>query len=109
MIASYYNTNGLKGEALVSANKKAERQEIMVTKIFASYKRLMTASEVHALYVATPGTKPNTPLQSIRRAISNLSSKEFNCYLKMTELKTEGIYGSPEHYYKIRDNQLKLF
>ena len=43
---------------------------------------------------------PNqVPITSIRRAMSNLQQEEK--LVKTTDTKT-GIYGAPEHYYRIR-------
>lgn len=97
---SYYNTNKLKSTDLQTAEKKAETQEKKVMSIFKSEKRKMTASDVLDIY------PDPAPLTSIRRAISNL--KELG-HLEKTEQMKTGIYGSPEHFYQLKNKQLNLF
>ena len=42
---------------------------------------------------------PDAPLTSVRRAMTNLTKDGL---LEKTELKAEGIYGRPEHFWKYK-------
>jgi hypothetical protein len=97
----YYNTNNLKAKRLIKALVKAKSQEDKVKIIFNCYGK-MTASEVWEFF-----DKTKTPLTSIRRAISNLSNLDFG-YLIITDEMKEGLFGMPEHYYKL-NNEPTLF
>lgn len=68
-------------------------QEQAVLKIFKDKKKL-SASEAWLLY----NKKDNTPITSIRRAITDLCSEG---ELVKTLKTKEGLYGKPEHIYKI--------
>lgn len=58
--------------------------------------RIAPPSQVHKLY--EQGTGSNTPLTSIRRAITNLCKRG---KLYMTDVQSPGIYGKPEYVWKI--------
>lgn len=94
----YYNTNNLKAKKLIAALVKAKAQEDKVKIIMNTYGK-MSASEVHEFFPKT------TPLTSIRRAMSDLQTDGF---LVITDEMKDGLFGSPEHYYKV-NNQLSLF
>ena len=96
----YYNTNNLKESELVVASKKTEKQKDIVKSMFLKRKTKMTASEVHRDFPKL------VPITSIRRAMSDLKNEGI---LKRTELLTEGLYGSPEHYYELSTGQLSIF
>ena len=95
----YYNTNNLQSKRLVQALVKAETQYQKVKIIMNTYGKL-TGSDVYEFF-----DKKKTPLTSIRRAMSDLQTDDFIIILDETK---EGIFGSPEHYYQVK-NQLKLF
>jgi Fe2+ or Zn2+ uptake regulation protein len=95
----YYNTNKLSGSDLIAAEKKTQKQEEIIRKLFLQRKK-MTASQVHELY------PNNVPLTSIRRAITNLKNE--GILVKLSE-KVPGMYGSPEHFYTVRSGQLSIF
>ena len=89
----YYNTNNEKGKTLNQSIAKTETQEEIIYKMFLKHKRL-SASSVWRMF----DEKTNTPLTSVRRAITNL------CYdkkLVKTEDKSIGVYGKKEHIYKL--------
>jgi hypothetical protein len=94
----FYNTIQLDNKKLITALLKADNQMQKVKIIFNAYGKL-TASEAHSFFPA------NVPLTSIRRAITDLQTEMF--VIKTDEMK-EGLYGMPEHYYKV-NNQLTLF
>ena len=90
---SYYNTNNEVGLELKESNKKAKTQEDAILDIFKISIRL-TASGAWLIY----NFKGNTPITSIRRAITNLCNE--GKLLKTPETKV-GIYGKSEHVYQI--------
>jgi predicted HTH transcriptional regulator len=97
----YFNTNKLSDEQVVVANQQTKKQEDIILNIFFQRKQKLTASDIYNIY-----NNPNTPLTSIRRGITNL--KNDGKLVKIDETKI-GIYGKPEHYYKLNQGQLKLF
>tara|TARA_R110002020_G_scaffold267311_3_gene482436 strand:+ start:1700 stop:2044 length:345 start_codon:yes stop_codon:yes gene_type:complete len=109
MESSYYNTNTEQGSELTKSNEKAKSQEEKILKIF-KIKNKLSASEAWAIY----DNKINTPITSIRRAITNLCS---DGELFKTNEKIIGIYGKKEHIYMLnkssffeeKPNQLTLF
>ena len=101
----YYNTTYEKGTPLVSFEQKAESQTLIVQELFKAHRRL-SASRCYVMYCTR--TKGNTPITSIRRAITNLANEGT---LQKTNKKQKGIYGRMEHVYEIvahPGKQLKL-
>lgn len=97
----FFNTTKTKGPLLKQFQQKTETQETIVLNIYRSQKKGLTPSEVYKNY-------PDriTPLTSIRRAITNLMN---NRKLVKTGIQREGIYGRPEHEYRIYTGQLQMF
>lgn len=87
----YYNTNNLKDETLSVAETKTERQEQKIRKLFGKFHK-MTPSDVFHHF-------QNTPITSVRRGITNLKNEGL---LEKTSEMKQGIFGSPEHYYKLK-------
>ena len=98
---SYFNTTNVAGTLLKKHENKAKSQEQVALNIFRKSKNGLTASEVFRQW-----PDMNTPLTSIRRAISNLLNDRF---LERTYLKRKGIYGRTEFVYTIYTGQTKLF
>ena len=95
---SYYNTTNETGDELLGFIGKAMNQAEVIIGIYqrAEHKSL-TPSDVWKLWAEyTRLTQP--PLTSIRRAISDL---ELNGKLIKTDLKKDGIYGRPEHFWRL--------
>ena len=90
---NYFNTNNETGERLKQSESKAEKQKQAILKIFQRWGKL-TASEAWKIF--DPQMK--TPLTSTRRAITNLC---YDVKLVKTKDRKMGLYGSPEHYYKL--------
>ena len=90
---NYYNTNKEFGDELKNSNTKAKSQEDAIMVLFRDRIKL-SASEVWHIY----DDKGNTPITSIRRAITNLYK---NGVLVKTDETKDGIYGKKEHIYKI--------
>ena len=100
---SYYNTNKLTSEECHEARKKCGRQEESILRLMnARYGVPMSPEEVlNALRWV------NTPLTSVRRAITNLTEKG---YLRKTNLMVMGMYGKPTHTWVVneRTEQMSL-
>ena len=90
---SYFNTNKEQGETLKSSNTKAKTQEDDVFAMFKEAEK-MSASEAWVIY----NLEGNTPLTSIRRAITNLCNQGV---LVKTDKTKKGLYGKSEHIYKV--------
>ena len=101
METQFYNTTNETGRMLTQSNKKANSQGVEVHAIFLKSSTGLTASEVYRRY-----PKKNTPLTSIRRAITNLANDKF---LVKTLQKRTGMYGKPEYVYELYTGQLNLF
>ena len=95
----YYNTTDQDEKFVKVETNKNKTQEELILDIFKLRGRL-TASDV-LKYFST-----NVPLTSIRRGISNLKGLGV---LKITLDTKLGIYGKPEKYYEVSDNQLIMF
>ena len=94
---NYYNTTSERGQELAKKKAKAKTQEDIVTMLFLSQAKL-TPSQCWSKYKIMTG-KINTPLTSIRRAITNLTNKDV---LIKTDEKMKGSYGSNEFFWKAR-------
>jgi tRNA(Ser,Leu) C12 N-acetylase TAN1 len=90
---TYYNTNNLDGKRLVDAIDNNTKQEDIVLMLFKKENRPMSASMVYELY-----DNSQTPLTSIRRAMTNLMTKR---HLKKTDSMVMGLYGKKEHLYAL--------
>jgi hypothetical protein len=91
----FYNTCSLTGENLVEANEKAKSQEQKILNLFlAGDGNGYTPSDV---LVKTPGLN-GAPITSVRRAMANLTK---DLHLVKTDEMRDGIYGKPEHIWKL--------
>jgi len=90
----YYNTNKEEGIDLEISLKNSKSQEVIILSIFKDNKEL-SASKAWSIY----NKNKNTPLTSIRRAITDLCTKG---ELIKTDKTVIGIYGKKEHIYKIK-------
>jgi|TARA_R100001082_G_scaffold35561_1_gene18555 predicted cupin superfamily sugar epimerase len=99
----YHNTNKLDRVAEKMQAEKNLNQEDIIYLIFkkSTFKKL-TPSEVWKYY---QGMKNNIPLTSVRRGMSNLMKEG---YLIKTNDTQSGLYGKPEHFYKLSQNRLNL-
>jgi len=87
---SYYNTTNEKGETLKRNKRKGKRQDEKLLEWFTNY-QYGTPSQAHACM-------PNSPLTSVRRAISSLTEKGL---LVKTDKKRVGPYGRHEYIWKL--------
>lgn len=95
MQTNYHNTTSLHGKEIKNAHVKAHTQKVKVLELYKSGNEY-TASDI---WIILCGPSTNTPITSIRRAITNLTNEEK--LVKTTNMKI-GIYGKPEYYYKLK-------
>ncbi len=87
MSKDYYNTINESGPILKKSSSKAKKQKEQILAIYKHTLRPMTPAEIWESY----GFKNNnTPLTSVRRAITNL---EADGLLKKTNIQKPGLYG----------------
>jgi len=89
MPSSFYNTTGLAGEQLERRIEHAQSQEERVQALF----------EAHPAAALTPfevqrAVLPGSPITSVRRAITNLTSEGV---LRKTDHQKEGPHGDPNY------------
>jgi hypothetical protein len=89
---SYHNTTNEPLQLQIQFEQISIDQEKEILRFFYAKKQL-TASECYQLY-----GKPEVPLTSIRRAITNLKNKG---NLIITNIKKIGFYGRPESVYQL--------
>jgi len=91
---SYHNTTDSSGQTLIEYNQKAQSQEEKILQFFQEHALAeYSPSEVHEYTYSR-----NTPLTSIRRAISNLTRQGF---LVKTTAQTKGYYGKLEYKWRL--------
>ena len=96
----YHNTNGLdRLNAKLQAGKNFNQEDLIYNIFQRSTFKSLTASEVWKHFKVIK----NVPLTSIRRGISNLQTEGY--LLKMDKTQT-GIYGKPEHHYRILQTKI---
>jgi len=98
---TYYNTTNLKGDTLAQERQTAKTQEDLIIKFFQRG-RLFRPSQL----ITMEALHPNTPITSIRRAMSDLTKKGI---LEKTTRKGFGPYGKREYYWRLKDRQKELF
>lgn len=91
---SYFQTTEKTVSELITAEKKAKRQEDIALEIF---KKNSPLSPSQALKIWCKGNKA-IPLTSLRRALSNLTRDGL---LVKTNILVDGMYGEREHLWKI--------
>lgn len=90
----FYNTIKLSGADLQLARDNSKSQEDFIKFIFKNQPDLeITPSQMLELF------GKNIPLTSVRRALTNLTNENF---LEKTEIMTEGLYGKPEHIWRLK-------
>ena len=91
MSERYYNTTKEPKEIRIKSEKNAKKQEDLILAIFRHFiDKPMTASDA---WKKSGLMDNNTPLTSIRRAITNLEKKG---KLEKTDILKDGLYGSPQ-------------
>ncbi len=90
----YFNTTSETGDVLKRSKEKCGRQEDEIAAMFEFYKQL-SPSQVYELY-----PDANTPITSIRRAITVLTDKKV---IEKTNQQVIGLYGKKEYVWKLRE------
>jgi hypothetical protein len=94
----YYNTTNLKLDDLKKEMFNAANQEQRIYKIFQGLPmKAAGPTTIHNLYVILYGKE--TPLTSIRRAITNLTNKG---KIEKTSNYTKGSYNKKEYIWKLK-------
>ena len=91
----HYNTTRLVGQEYANALCAAEAQEDRVHVLFQHYGALTPSVALEAYRVAC---HRDTPLTSIRRAISDLTDQG---KLEKTDVQAVGTYGKREHVWRL--------
>lgn len=98
----FYNTISLESSALKSASLNNLKQEEFITQIFRlNPVALISPSQVLRIY--NKYYQKNVPITSIRRAMSDLTSKDI---LRKTSVMVKGIFGKDEHCWCLKTNDL---
>ena len=91
----YYNTTNLKGDQLKKSQKKTVSQEQKILEIFNNHQIPLSPTDIFSNFFK------NTPLTSIRRALSNLTK---DGKLEKISKKKIGSYGKLEHCWKLTES-----
>jgi hypothetical protein len=101
---TYFDTSRVSDDDYVKYANKATGQAEKILKFFMKSKKEFTPSEIHMNLF-----DESTPITSIRRAMSNLSSasmkNNFNPPLQKLDKQKDGPYGRPEYYWKFKTKQ----
>jgi hypothetical protein len=98
---TFYNTINLCGEDLKEANAQAMKQEDLIAAIFTANRgQKISPSQMKEIISRNYGH--DWPLTSIRRGMTNLTLVSNGSILEKTDEKVPGIYGKPEHLWKLR-------
>ena len=99
---SYYNTTNLKGKELKDAEKKYLNQESIIHNTFLSVPHHeYTPFEIRDMLSIE---WKRYPITSVRRAINRLTEDGI---LIKTDIMRNGIYGSPNHTWKLKEQDVK--
>lgn len=90
---NHFNTTHEQGDTLIQYESIAESQQKYVEHLFNTYQRLTPSQAWQRM------NRPDTPITSIRRAVSNLTSIGV---LKKTSEKVKGMYGRPEYVWEVQ-------
>ena len=96
----YYNTLNIGGQNLLNAIENAKKQEDRIMVIMQAKRRPMSPSQIFEVYKSW--FTGNTPLTSIRRALTNMTKAD---KLEMTDIQVQGIYGKPEHKWQLPESK----
>lgn len=93
---SFHNTIDAKGQTLMKFESRAIRQEDKILEFFKKHPdQYFTPFEVHKQVFDS-----STPIQSIRRAMSNMTKSDL---LEKTKDKRIGIYGVDNYLWKLNN------
>ena len=92
---SYHNTTGSQGKDLFEYEQKAQSQEELVLDHFQRYPdRAFSPTDIHRIVFM-----PNTPITSVRRALTNLTKAG---KLERTDYQELGRYSRPQYLWRLR-------
>ena len=95
---SYHNTTSAKGKELVRLDTAAKRLEDKVLALYSDGKPRNAWEAFRELKI-----KDRTVIKdSVKRAITNLTSEKFGRKLIKTDIKTKGQYHIDNYQYKLR-------
>jgi hypothetical protein len=104
----YHNTTDSTGADLLDYRVHAKNQDQIIHEYFRRndpwLAKGLTASEVLAAMLRVK-LMHNTPITSIRRALTNLTTSN---KLVKTDDQRDGPFGRPEYVYKLATGQLRL-
>lgn len=93
---SFHNTIGLKGQELVNAAAQAQTQERRILAFFRERPgRLFTPEDLLAIM------PPRTPITSVRRAMTNLTTAELLVKVPLEQRAVRGKLGKPVHSWRL--------
>ena len=102
-----YNTINLTGQALKSAWARTTDQKSIVLGYFHLHPEAsLGPSTLLEKLVICGRIDDNTPITSIRRAMTDLTTEG---YLTKTDVKQRGLYGDSEHLWVLKEKQGRLF
>ena len=107
---TFYNTISETGEELKHSWRNTERQEKKVLRVFNTLPHSeMTPATVHSLMISWGLISEQTPLTSIRRAMSVLTDEKK--LEKLDDTKKPGSYGKPNCCWRLAPpkGQMELF
>ena len=103
----YHNTTHSSGAEVKKFRHKAKSQEEALKRFFRSnWSLTFTASEVMNACLMEGRLELLTPITSVRRAMSNLTT---DGVIFKTTTQRKGPYGRPEYAYKLTDTQMDMF
>ena len=94
---AYYDTN--KTPDLPKENNNAISQQKLILKFFQENGGVRSPDEINLLVL------PNSPITSIRRAMTNLTQAKL---LIKTDHMVLGQYGKPVHTWKLNEGQMRM-
>jgi hypothetical protein len=100
---AHFNTTHNYGDDLKNLRDKATRQDNVVLSYF-DVVSFASPSQVHRALIDGHQLDTQTPLTSIRRSITTLTTKGL---LQRTDRKVEGVYGREEYVWCKKDAQPK--
>src|SRR5580692_380235 len=92
---SYHDSLNEPVQLVIDFERKAKHQEDLVLKYWVWNRG--SPSRIHQLLIDQGLIAENTPLTSIRRAISNLTKRGL---LRKTNVKVQGLYGRSENLWE---------
>jgi len=105
---NYFNTTNKAGKDLQDSEKKAIGQNEKIMQFYRSLK-IGSPSNVWSYVFKNESPYNGTPLTDVRRAITTLTKAG---KLEKTNMKVIGMYGKPEHIWKLKPQpgkQIELF